>query len=206
MRLSLLSTTAVLCAHHDDAADILFLELQGHLTLAKAQAAGAQVVRLALPRHYTRVIVSTCQLSTLEPAALYWLRQVLASGLRLLGVRKLAWVCQNAPAGLALMHSLLAGLPVVATLFNDLEHAVNWLPNCSGESAQQGLPAPLAGTALAASSPHAPAMGAQAGRLQPSCYQPVSTSLTASTHSLAPHCCISQSLFSQAAATAPASD
>jgi hypothetical protein len=163
MRLSLLSTTPVLCAHHDDAADILFLELQGHLTLAKAQAAGAQVVRLALPRHYTRVIISTCQLSTLEPAALYWLRQVLAPGLQLLGVRKLAWVCQSAPAGLALVHSLLAGLPVVATLFNDLEHAANWLPGCSGELAQQGPPAALVGTALATHSLHAPAMSTKAG-------------------------------------------
>jgi len=163
MRLSLLSTTLGLCAHHDDAADILFLELQGHLTLAKAQAAGAQVVRLALARHYTRVIISTCQLSALEPAAFYWLRQVLAPGLQLLGVRKLAWVCQSAPAGLALVHSLLAGLPVVATLFNDLEHAANWLPGCSGELAQQGLPAALVGTALATHSPHAPAMSTKAG-------------------------------------------
>lgn len=128
MPLLLLLTTSSLCAYYDNAADILLLDLQEHLTVATMQMIEKEVLQLAMHRPYAHVIISTYHLSGLEPAAQQRLKQALAPGLRLLGVQKLAWVCQLLPACMVLAHSLLTDLPMAASLFNDLEHAVSWLP------------------------------------------------------------------------------
>jgi hypothetical protein len=128
MPLSLLLTTSGLCAYYDNAADILLLDLQGHLTLATMQLIEKEVLQLAMQRPYAQVIISTYYLSGLEPVAQQRLQQALAPGLRLLGVQKLAWVCQFLPACMVLAHAMLTDLPMATSLFNDLEHAVSWLP------------------------------------------------------------------------------
>lgn len=138
MPLHLLAASFSLRAYHDAHCGVLFLNLEGQLTLDEAQAIQVQIVQIAQHRCYAQVLINACNLDFPNIDSLRLLAPLLTSGLTLLGVHQLAWVCQSSASQLAAAHLLLAHLPLTASLFNDVEHAATWLRRRSILGPQHG--------------------------------------------------------------------
>jgi hypothetical protein len=127
MPLHLLAASFSLRAYHDAHCGVLFLDLEGQLTLAEAQAIQTQVAQIAQHRRYAQVLFDARNLDFSNAGSLHELAPLLTSGLLLLGVHQLAWVCRPSASHLAAAHFLFTHLPVTASLFHDVEHAATWL-------------------------------------------------------------------------------
>jgi hypothetical protein len=138
MSLALLVATPAVCAYYDAAADVLFVDMHGHLTWRQAQVVRGRVGQVARSRPYPRVLLRTQPPRGLTPYPR--LGHLLGAGLQQLGARHLAWVCQPAPASLAATAGGLLDRSLVVNQFNDVEQAATWLGKYRDHASLFGVP------------------------------------------------------------------